>query len=462
MQFEPVIHQTDGDRPLRILIIVHGYPPQQTGGAERRAARTAGVLSRRGHEVRVLTVGSQVDLPDHLDWDDAEQDGVLVRRIELGFPTDRSGFQASYDNPLSERAVEALLADWRPDLAHLFSGYLMSASIVSAVKRLDIPLVISLTDYWWFCHRITLTRTSGEICSGPEPAQCARCQAEAYRRFRVPARIAPAAADAVWSRADRWQQLGARLGKPAQIERAKQLTMMLRQADALVAPSHFLADFYVQHGAPLERLVVQRQGVELTSCIPRKPSDTLRIGYLGQIKHHKGVDILLDAWIQLTGDRPRSLTLYGASTGEADYGNRITKRVARDPRISWPGEYRGNEVWRILSELDVIVVPSRWVENSPNTILEAQAVGVPVVGSNLGGVAELIDHDRNGLLFEAGSAVDLSRQLQRLIDEANLVDHLRQHRLPARSVAQEVDDLTAVYQRCVDTSTSRLASQQPS
>ena len=75
----------------------------------------------------------------------------------------------------------------------------------------------------------------------------------------------------------------------------------------------------------------------------------------------------------------------------------------------------------MLAELDVLVVPSRWVENSPNVILEAQAMGVPVVGIATSAASpELVTHEQNGLLFETDNAADLARQLQRLLDDPGL------------------------------------------
>jgi glycosyltransferase involved in cell wall biosynthesis len=90
-------------------------------------------------------------------------------------------------------------------------------------------------------------------------------------------------------------------------------------------------------------------------------------------------------------------------------------------------------------------VPSRWPENSPNVILEAQAIGIPVIASNLGGIPEMVAHDRNGLLFAADDAADLARQLQRLVDEPDLLPRLQKHAIPVESVNAELDRLCELY-----------------
>ncbi|MEX1158526.1 MAG: glycosyltransferase, partial [Thermomicrobiales bacterium] len=375
--------------------------------------------------------------------------GVPLRRLWIGGSGDIDPFVASWDNPTTAQALEAALHEFQPDVLHLFSGYLMSASVMRVAQKHHVPVVVSLTDYWWLCHRITLIRTDGSRCDGPSPAGCARCHAEARRRFRAPAAVAPALADAGWSTAVQWPTLGKRLGLPQQVDRSTALRALLATADTLIAPSQFLADTYARHGFGAGSIVVSRQGVDIDRCPVRGPSDELRVGYLGQVKPHKGVDLLLTAWGQLKGDRPRRLTLFGSSAGEPDYGERVRRMCDALPGVGWAGEFKGTAVWEVLAGLDVVVVPSRWIENSPNVILEAQAVGVPVIGSQLGGVAELVRHGVNGLTFEVDDTFDLTLQLQRLLDEPDLLTTLRDHPIPFRTVDDELEQLRVVYEESV-------------
>lgn len=104
-------------------------------------------------------------------------------------------------------------------------------------------------------------------------------------------------------------------------------------------------------------------------------------------------------------------------------------------------------MWR---EIDVLVVPSVWYENSPNVILEAFAHRPPVIASNLGGMAELVKHEKNGLLFAPGNAADLARQLSRVIAHPNLLNRLRAGIEPIKSVKEEMDELEAIYRRVLD------------
>ena len=152
---------------MRILIAVHGYPPAHSAGAERRAERTARGLAARGHQVRVVCVETLADAAPGLRWQDSVEGGVQVRRLYCNFSDASDARRWSYDNPLIGAAVADLLDEWRPDVLHLFSGYLMSASTVEAAAARGVPVVVSLTDYWWLCHRINLLRSDGTRCPCP-------------------------------------------------------------------------------------------------------------------------------------------------------------------------------------------------------------------------------------------------------------------------------------------------------
>jgi glycosyltransferase involved in cell wall biosynthesis len=99
----------------------------------------------------------------------------------------------------------------------------------------------------------------------------------------------------------------------------------------------------------------------------------------------------------------------------------------------------------VLSEIDVIVVPSLWYENAPLVIQEAFATKTPVITTNLGGMAEAVDHGINGLLFERGDVADLARQLRRIVNEPELLDGLRAHIPTVKTIDEEVTELEANY-----------------
>lgn len=429
----------------RILTLVHGYPPAARTGAEIQAARTAIALHGRGFDSRVFTLEPGDEAHTAVRWHDEMQDAVLVRRVTGDLQGQQNECRASFDNQIVGTALADTLREWLPNLVYFYSGYRLSASVIRTARQAGIPVVMNLTDYWWFCHRVNLLRTDGGLCDGPSDAGCARCYAEQRRRWKLPAHAWPAAATAFWRLAPCVKGLDGWLGLDAQRERSTTLVSLLQEASALVAPSEFLADFYVRHGVHRRLIRLIRQGLDLAWCPLRVPARHLRFAFLGQVKAHKGVDLLLDAWARLAGPRPRTLVLYGTAAGEEAFGERVRETINKLPDAEWRGAYRAGEVWSRLAEVDVVVIPSRWVENSPNVILEAQAMAIPLVGSAIGGIAELVRHEVNGLLFEVNDAADLARQLQRLLDEPDLLCRLSRQALPLRTTEDELDDIIRVF-----------------
>ncbi|MCC7368647.1 MAG: glycosyltransferase family 4 protein [Chloroflexi bacterium] len=439
--------------PLRLLIVVHGFPPTFTAGAELRAQRTARGLVARGVEVRVLCIESVQAPHGEQGHEDRVEDGVLVRRLSLNMNGAPEPFLWSYDNPIVGAATAEITVAWQPSIVHLYSGYLTTASVIHAARNYGVPTVVSLTDYWWLCHRIILVRTSGARCDGPTPEACAACFRQRRRRHRVPSKVWPRATEFVWQLSD------ALKGSQSEVQRQRDRTDVLMRAlddvTAMIAPSQYLANQYIQAGVRPDKIRVHRQGVELQR-VPPVPAEALRVGYLGQMKAHKGVHTLLEAWPKLRGNRARRLVLYGAASGESRYAERVRSMLHQLRDVTWDGHFASEQLWSVLANLDVIVVPSRWPENSPNVILEAQAMGIPVIGTDLGGIPELVTHDRNGLLFAADDAADLARQLQRLLDEPDLLPRLRQHAIPVESVDVELDRLSDLYAEIVDVSSTTV------
>jgi glycosyltransferase involved in cell wall biosynthesis len=381
---------------------------------------------------------------DGVAWVDEEYEGVPIRRlsVNLGAAPDRARWE--YANPWIGDHLKAFLRSYRPDLFHLVSGYLLSGTALLAAHDEGIPSVISLTDYWFLCPRINMLRSDGALSGLPiDPATCAQCLGEERRRYKIPGGLAPGLMRAYWK------------GRRSEVDSLKArslfLTEALNQADALMSPSEYLRSIYRQAGPVPEDFSVIPHGTDLPRVAPdqvrKRESDALRIGYLGQIAWHKGIHVLVEAVRRMAG-APMKLEIYGDTSRFPDYARRLQQLSQGDPRIRMAGAYGGqSELPSILRDLDVVVVPSVWYENCPNVILEAFVHRIPVIATNLGGMAEMVSHGRSGLLFRVGDAADLAAQLRRLLSEPGLLPALRDGIPPVKTFADEVAEIEAVYRR---------------
>jgi glycosyltransferase involved in cell wall biosynthesis len=437
---------------MRIVLAVHHFPPQHRGGAELRACRTALALKQRGHHVRVVTVARIDDgLPGQISSTEDTYEQIEVHRLSFNLLGARDYSRLEYDNHWIGEYLRNRLARWRPDVFHLVGGYLITARPLAVAGELRIPTVVTLTDFWWLCSRISMLRSNGHLSTLPiDPCRCARCLGEERRRYRWPGRLAPGLMNMFW---------GLRRTQVRQFdERLDVLRRTLNQAQVISSPSLFVRSMYIEAGIAPERIVYCRQGRDLpdvrSETMAKSVSDRLRVGYLGQIAQVKGVHVLLEAMGRLPR-LPLTIKVYGDVNAFPAYSHRLSRLAARDTRVEFLGVYVESELHQVLRGLDVVVVPSQWYENSPNVILEALACRTPVIASNLGGMAELIQHGRNGLLFEAGNASDLAAQLARLVEEPGLLDALRRGTGPVRSMDEEISELVGIYERAAG---SRVAS----
>src|SRR5262249_7838740 len=139
----------------------------------------------------------------------------------------------------------------------------------------------------------------------------------------------------------------------------------------------------------------------------------LRIGYVGTLVWHKGVHVLVDALRALPADA-YELKLFGEPGVFPPYPADLSPRAGARP-VRVMGAFDRERVADAYAQIDVLVVPSLWLENSPLVIHEAFMAGVPVVGARIGGIADLIADGRNGWLYSPTSTRELASVLQRLI-----------------------------------------------
>ncbi|RJP19281.1 MAG: glycosyltransferase [Candidatus Omnitrophota bacterium] len=207
--------------------------------------------------------------------------------------------------------------------------------------------------------------------------------------------------------------------------RRKSAFQLFDEVDLFIAPSPFLRRKFIEYGLPSEKIVFSDYGIhalprEINPCVPKYP---IRFAYVGTLVEHKGLHVLIEAFNGLPHGKA-TLDVYGSVNEFTGYVSRIQSMITH-PGITLRGRAENNEIPRILSETDVLVVPSIWFENSPITIHEAFLARVPVITSRLGGMADLVQEKQNGLLFEVGNAADLQRRLLQCVESPAFIETIR-------------------------------------
>ncbi|MFQ5567345.1 MAG: glycosyltransferase [Paracoccaceae bacterium] len=206
----------------------------------------------------------------------------------------------------------------------------------------------------------------------------------------------------------------------------------------------------IANGVPRSKIAVVHSGqpqpsraVGRPAARPR-PGGALGIVYVGRCSREKGIDTLIEAVLRLPPGVPVSVAFLGPGW-DNDHGGALRRRINGDPRFDTPRLTAPDKVVAALGAFDVCVVPSRWLETGPIVVYEAFAAGIPVVGSRLGGIADLVTEGVDGLLFEPGDATALSRIIAGLAGDRSRINALAAGIRPPRTFADVAREMDRVY-----------------
>lgn len=446
---------------MKLLFVLHQFLPRHVTGTEQYVRSLALGLRARGHDVDVFAWEPRIDLEaPGATWfaRDEEVDGIAVHRVAVHPDTAPNQELIAYENPIAAALLGEWLARGGYDVVHVFHLHGIGAAGIEEPRARGIPVVVSLMDYWFLCARIILRRGDGELCEGPPQGGlgCVPCVIPGVAtalRFDVTSPVWRALAGDGTGPGE--SQHGPAARAHAIVRRLPRLLALLARAQLVLAPSRFLLQQFRAAGydGPIEHLPYGVDTGRLAGLAPRPADGRLVLGYLGSLTPHKGVHVLVDA-VRALDDPSVELQIYGDPATHPQYVAELRARADEDPRIRFCGAFGPTRLGAALAEVDAVVVPSLWHENTPFSVLEALAAGRPVVASDVGGIAEIVAHEQNGLLVPCGDARALALALARLRHEQDLLGWLA-GAVPVPTLEQNLDALVAHYAQLAPVGTRR-------
>ncbi|NGM83574.1 glycosyltransferase family 4 protein [Paenibacillus sp. 7124] len=370
---------------MKVGIINAYYYPEIIGGAELSVKKLAEGLVNKGLEVFVITTGEN-NVVDYIE-------GVKVYRLK----TNNFFRVGKYKNPIKKvtdrlldiynpfnfKKINIILRKEKPNIVHTNNLYGISPIVYNAAKINSIKIVHTLRDYYILCPRVNLLNKKNEICNNP----CISCQL--YRGVN---------------------------------------RYLFKNIDALTAPSQFTNrifndnDFfkhinsYTIHNA----IEIDYKELEETRLYRiNKKRDSLRFVYLGALSKHKGIIELINSFSKIEND---SVSLEIA--GEGNLRGFIQGEAKKDNRIKLHRFLNEKEKKNLLLDSDILVIPSMWYEPFGRVVIEAYKYGLPVIGSNLGGIPEIIDNYSTGVIFNPESEDSLINAFNYFIDNKKLINEI--------------------------------------
>lgn len=445
---------------MRILITVHQFLPDFAAGTELLSLNVARELMSRGHEVRFVTghPGPPEIRPDESRFDRYEYQGITIDRFTHAYVP--MGGQSNvalleHDNPIVGRHFAKLLSEFKPDLVHAYHLARLSTSPLAVCAEMGIPVVFTAMDFWTICPLSQLLLPDHRPCGGPSPngGNCIKHLA-VFQKPSLPRRAMQYVPDGIVGAAAALARNHLFPPTPfnplaaAMSVRPELIRRRFASVRKIIVPSLAMRRILAANGLDESRMVLVRNAID-PSRIPRASGKgeqrELRIGFIGTLAPHKAPHVLLEAIRKLPRDWPIRLTLHGPGDPASPYPRQLQALAAGDGRIQMPGGFPNGQIGRILAEIDVLVVPSVWYENTPTVIYEAQAAGCAVVATDLAGMSEMIRPEQDGLLFPPGDSETLAEHLRRLGRDRPLVKRLCANAPPPPTVQNQATALESIY-----------------
>ncbi len=392
---------------MRVLMLSHGHPSFSIGGAEVASYNLfKGLNALPGCECHYLArVGPPIKPHRDTPFLSLRQNA----RETLIYLNDYDYFR------LSNRDVETLgrdftrfLQDVAPDVVHFHHFLGFGVEAVHAARRAlpEAALVATLHEYLSICNnhgQMVKTRT-GALCRGASPAECAICFPE--------------------------------IGAGAFLRREMFIKTLFEPIEMFLSPSRFLLERFAAWGLPPAKLGFLENGLDIGEIAPPRPLASERgrrgrFAYFGQLNQFKGIKVLMEAVARVPADvwsNDAVLNVFGGNLElqpESFQQEFRALLAAAGRRIRLFGSYRSADLPALMREVDWVIVPSTWWENSPVVIQESALHGRPVICSDIGGMAEKVRDRIDGLHFRAGSAESLVDRLVEALRTPSLWERLR-------------------------------------
>ena len=353
------------------------------GGADIVYFNTGKLLENRGHEVFYFSQENEknekTNLNDYFVKETNYFDKSFLGKI---YSIPRFFYSNESKNKLSK-----LIGDLQPDVAHihLYKGTL-TPSILQALKTNKVPVIITLHDYGLLCPHNSMLDGKMNICT--------RC-------------VNGSALNCITNKCNRNNLMLSTISSLEYIFH-KTFFPFEKYFDCIIAVSKFGQKMHMNSGQfsrKVDHLYNFYPNLANTEICSKKGEYIL---YFGRLSAEKGIKTLFSSWIM--EERKSKLKVVG--TGELF--EELNTIASETSTINMLGFKSGEELNKLIRESSFIIVSSEFNENNPLTIIEAYANGKPVIGSNIGGIPEIINDGETGFLFEMGSINDLSDKIKKV------------------------------------------------
>ena len=448
---------------MRIVKITCSFLPEKIGGTEIYVYNLSKKLKSQGNEIDVVYIDSFF-----------EKNASLIKTYEYNF--EGINIFVIKKNTYNQKTKDLYFTDSK-EIYYIFKNYLKRINpdivhfhhfsptdiplMIQAVKDLSLPIILTYHTPQMTCGNSYMLYLRKIPCDGKlDYKRCLICMQTSYG---IPYLLAYLWANSPLFLSYSLSRIISFLNLKGPLFTLLELPYLTKRKIEDLKKGFSLVDYFVavckwvyellrKNGISEERIIFSPQGIEdIPSIFKKQKSDTLILGYIGRIYHIKGIDVLIKAILKIPKDYKIKLFIYGVpqDSSEENYLNKLKKLSSKDKRIEWKGKLNYQERFSILSELDLLLIPSRWLETGPLVLLESWTVGTPVIASDRGALSELITDKKTGLLFEPENYQQLKEIIMKIYHNPKILEELRKNIPYVRRMEDVVKEMLDLYNKAV-------------
>lgn len=389
---------------MRVLKVIHGFPPDYMAGSEVYSYHLVKELINQDIETFVFTrVENEFD--DNYKIYNEKFENINIQRINK--PKRDYLYEDKFYDVKIDAIFKKYLKSVKPDIVHFGHLSHLSTNLIKIVKEFNIPVVYTIHDFWLYCVKGQMINQDGKICQTPSIENCTKCSNYVVDTQQVK-------------------------------ESTNHMKELIDLVDIFISPSNTLRDFFINQGVNSKKIKYLKYGFNTQKIAYNKKIFTkeskINFGFMGRVIPTKGIKVLVDTFKRLPDEK---LSIYG------NIG--VQKRFLETKNITFKGSYDNNNINKVLQDIDVLIVPSIWYENAPLVIQEAFLAGIPVITSDIGGMAELVQNNINGFTFKVGSSDELALIIRNISNDPMILNNLQSGRDIVVDMKDNAKEIINIY-----------------
>ena len=391
---------------MRVLLVNKFH--WNKGGSEKYYFELGELLKQHGHEVAYFSMEDE----KNIKTGDKE---YFVPKFDLNNSSKLKALDVIY-NKENEKIMEKALDEFKPDVVHLnnFQRQL-SASIIKPIKKRNIPIVFTAHDVQAICPAITMMdndKNPCELCMKGKYINCIKKSCNKGSKLK--------------------SALGAIEGYYYRNHK-----IYTDKIDYIITPSEFYRTKFIEDGINPNKIQAIHNSIEMNDYNVETKDDGYAL-YFGRLSKEKGILNLINAFAKCNKGN-----LYIAGEGpEKENIEKIIKENKLEDRVKLLGFLNKEQMTDVTRKCKFVVVPSIWYENCPYSVLETLAIGKPIIGSNMGGIPELVLDNENGFIYN--TVEELTEKMNTLFENEELV---KQFSKKSKELAKQNYDREVYYNK---------------